>query len=103
MSSQHKQSKRTAENHYPTYFSTIGPHPTESLMKRELRTKIPAISTADKQTDIDEKVQRKDNSEKSKAKAYTDMKHHAAERQLVVGDKVLVKQKRKNKYLTKCC
>ncbi|CAB4006610.1 Hypothetical predicted protein [Paramuricea clavata] len=64
---------------------------------------IPAISTVDQPTDWHEEVRRKDDNEKSKAKAYTDKKRHAAERKLIVGDKVLVKQKRKNKYSTKFC
>ncbi|CAB4041779.1 Transposon Tf2-9 poly, partial [Paramuricea clavata] len=90
--------------HYRTTPHRItGQSPAKLLMKRELRTKIPAISTVDQPTDWHEEVRRKDDNEKSKAKAYTDKKRHAAERKLIVGDKVLVKQKKKNKYSTKFC
>ena len=88
--------------HYRTTPHRItGQTPAKLLMNREIRTTIPNISTADEPTDLDMKVRKKDENEKSKAKVYTDKKRHAAERQMIVGDKVLVKQKRKNKYSTK--
>jgi hypothetical protein len=74
-----------------------GQTPAKLLLQRKMRTKIPTIQPAKVKdgSRMDSEGRNKDSSEKAKAKEYTDKT-----RNLAVGDKVLVTQKRKNKYST---
>lgn len=49
-------------NYRTTPHRITGQTPAKLLMKRELRTKIPAISQVDEGTDVDEDARRKDES-----------------------------------------
>ena len=76
---------------------STGVCPAELLFRRKLRTKLPELREVAK---LDEEVRDRDRDKKCKMKEYTDRARNAEGNSLVVGDKVLLKQQRLNKWTT---
>jgi len=79
-----------------TPHTTTGVSPAELLFGRKMRTKLPELreeSTASEMRDRDGEM-------KAKAKQYVAKRRNAQEADLTPGDKVLVKQERRNKLST---
>ena len=78
--------------------ATTGVSPAELLFGQKIRTEIPNLQqySAD-----DVEVCNYDSEKKGKGKLYTDKKRGAVESNIEVGDKILVKQDRENKFSTK--
>ena len=79
-----------------TPHTTTGVSPAELLFGRKMRAKLPEL----KQESTESEMRDRDGEMKAKAKQYADKKRSAQESDLVPGDKVLVKQERKNKLST---
>ena len=81
-----------------------GQTPTQLLFNRELKTKIPSLTSDIVDTQGNYAVTRQTDAQaKEKAKKYTDEKRHASPRNLKTGDLVLVSQRKQNKYSTRFC
>lgn len=80
-----------------TPHSTTGTSPAELLFGRKIRTKLPELSDY-KFENLE--VKDKDNEMKAKGKMYIDSRRNAVKSEVSVGDKVLVKQQKKNKLST---
>lgn len=80
-----------------TPHSVTGATPSEMLMGRKIRTKLPEIQFSLN----DEEVRDRDMIMKEKSKSYTDEHRKAEESTLKPGDKVLLKQDRENKLSTR--
>ena len=95
-----KEWKKEIRKYLVTYRST--PHTTtdvssaELLFGRKMRTKLPELEGESTECEMRDR----DGEMKAKAKWYADKKRNAQESDLAPGDKVLVKQKRKNKLST---
>ena len=78
---------------------STGVCPAELLFRRKLRirTKLPELREVAK---LDEEVRDRDRDKKGKMKEYADRTRDAEGNSLVVGDKVLLKQQRLNKWTT---
>lgn len=76
--------------------STTGKSPAELLFKRKIRGKLPDITTP--QRDLE--VRDTDAERKGKSKLYTDNKNRAKYSDVSVGDQVLLKQDKKDKFTT---
>lgn len=88
-------------NYRATPHTTTGVTPSELLNGRKLRTKIPQQqSPTSQEKELDDKARKNDNSQKEKMKKHADKTNHAQPNKIVVGDKVLVKQKKHNKLTT---
>ncbi|XP_021343899.1 uncharacterized protein K02A2.6-like [Mizuhopecten yessoensis] len=85
-----------------TPHTTTGVSPAELMFGRKLRTKLPQIEQYAR-SQIDEGVRDKDASAKYRNKVYIDEKRRARESDLKVGETVLVKQKRTDKFSTPFC
>jgi len=70
--------------------------PAELLFGRKMRTKLPDLSEESRESEMRDR----DGEMKAKAKHYADKKRNSQESDLAPGDKVLVKQERKNKLST---
>lgn len=81
-----------ASNH-----STTGRSPAEMLFGRKIRTKLPQLSNSRYD---DEDVRDRDAMQKEKGKEYSDNKRRAKVRDLVVGDRVLLKRMKKDNKLS---
>ena len=79
-----------------TPHSTTGGTPSELMFNRKIRTKLPDIQFSLN----DEEIRDKDMYMKEKNRQYIDTKRKAEERNIEIGDKVLVKQDRENKLST---
>ena len=77
-----------------TPHSTTGVSPAELLFRRKLRTRIPGIEEFPVD---DQEVRDRDSEAKEKGKLYADEKRCARESDVKEGDKVLLRQDRKNK------
>ncbi|CAB4025058.1 Transposon Ty3-I Gag-Pol poly, partial [Paramuricea clavata] len=77
-------------NYRATAHCTTGKSPAVLLFGREIRTKLPSLNTS-----------QRDRCQKAKMKKYADEKRRAAPSNIKRGDKVLLKQERKNKLSTK--
>jgi hypothetical protein len=75
--------------------TTTGITPAYAMFNREIRTKLPELN----QTNPDPKItiQEHDSSQKRKSKQYADQSRHCKTADLHEGDKVFVKQRKKNK------
>ena len=76
--------------------STTGKSPAELLFKRKIRGKLPDITTP--QRDLE--VRDTDAERKGKSKLYTDNKNRAKPSDVSVGDQVLLKQDKTDKFTT---
>ena len=76
-----------------TPHGSTGKSPSQLLMNRELKTKVPNIDSV-KKGSSDNSVEEIDTAEKVKHKKYADKRRRARDRSINVGDQVLVKQKK---------
>ena len=74
--------------------------PAELMFNCKIRYSIPSFDY-NIQEDISNKVERNDREAQEKSKTYTDTRKHAKERNINIGDRVLVKQQKKNKITPK--
>ncbi len=76
-----------------------GQTPSQLLMQRELRTKLPCqeLSTASEE---DLQIRQTDRKSKKKGKEYADARRRAKEKNVQAGDFVIVQQKHRNKFST---
>jgi len=80
-----------------TPHSTLGISPAEALYGRKLRTKLPELRPS---VPDDESIRDEDRLKKFKGKEYADDRRRAAEADICIGDKVLMKQPYHNKFTT---
>lgn len=86
-------------NYRATPHGTTGETPSQLLMQRELKTKLPSqVMTIPLFNDLD--VRRVDEQSKKKGKEYADARRNAKEKNIKPGDYVLVQQKHQNKFST---
>lgn len=83
-----------------TPHSTTGKSPAELLFGREIRTKLPDANRQINNNITDHEVRQRDKAAKQRMKDYSDQRHHHVPSMIKVGDKVLIKQQRKNKLST---
>ena len=76
-----------------TPHSITGVAPAELLYGRTYRTKLPQL----REIAVDSEVRDRDAERKRKGKVYADYKRNAVESTIQTGDKVLMRQKKKNK------
>lgn len=83
-----------------TPHSTTGVVPTQLLFNREVRNNIPLLAKEEEINYKELHKKAKENTEKKqqKAKIYTDAKRRARNSDIAIGNKVIVKQQRKNKF-----
>ena len=79
--------------------TTTGVSPAELLFRRKIRTKLPDLQQYFTLDDLE--VRDRDSENKGKGKLYGDSKRGAVGSKLEVGDKVLVKQDKENKFSTR--
>ena len=79
-----------------TPHTTTGVSPAELLFGRKMRTKLPEL----REESIASEMRDRDGEMKAKAKQYADKRRNAQESDLTPGDKVLVRQERRNKLST---
>ena len=87
-------------NYRATPHLTTKHAPAELLLNREIRTKLPS-KFHKKISELGEEVRKNDIKAKQIMKENADRKSRAKERIAGIGDLVLVRQKRKNKFSTK--
>ena len=82
-----------------TPHSTTNKTPAESIFGRRLRTRLPHMddSQSSASARLDAEMRESDTAAKQRMKQYGDSHSHARERQLAIGDTVLVRQARRNK------
>ena len=95
-----KELKKFLLNYRATPHSTTGYSPAELLFNRKINTKLPQLTTESK-SKTHQALKKRDASEKEKMKKNCDKASHAKESEIDVGDKVLVKQVKNNKFSTK--
>ena len=91
-----KELYRFLLNYRATPHTTTKFSPVELLFSREIRTKLPSKIT--KARKIDWKIRENDVKAKTKMKKNADKLSRAKEREIHVGDTVLVRQRKKNKF-----
>ena len=88
-------------NYRATPHSTTGFAPSELLFNRKIRTKLPQNVLKSSQSDVGSKVQDTDDRAKAKMKEYADTKSRAKQSNIQVGDTVLIRQRKENKWSTR--
>lgn len=88
-----------------TPHSVTGVAPSQLLFNREVRTNVPAVVVTTTKGKINykkmhEKAQKNTQERKTKAREYADTKRRVKESKIKIGDVVLVKQEKKNKFTT---
>ena len=97
-----KDLSRFLLNYRATPHSTTGVTPAELLFGWKIATKLPDVQPDHQaRSPIDDKIQVKDSKSKQKMKEYADKRSKAQENEIVVGDTVLVRQKKRNKFTTR--
>ena len=84
-------------NYRATPHTTTKHSPAKLLFNREIRTKLPSKVDGNK-CPIDAEIRENDEKEKRKMKKNADKKSGAKERDIQIGDLVLIRQKRRNKF-----
>ena len=88
-------------NYRATPHSTTGLPPSNLLLfNRLIETKLPQLKTENK-SEKEVAVQEKDKKAKEKMKIYADKKRRAQSSEIKVGDMVLMKQRKHNKFSTR--
>ena len=75
--------------------SVTGVSPAEGLYRRNIRTKLPNLSSY---TECDQEMRDRDAEQKEKGKVYSDNRKSARESEIKSGDDVLMKQDMQNKF-----
>ena len=75
--------------------SVTGVSPAEGLYRRNIRTKLPNLSSY---TEYDQEMRDRDAEQKEKGKVYSDNRKNARESEIKSGDDVLMKQDMQNKF-----
>jgi len=83
-----------------TPHSVTGIAPAEMFFRRKLRTKLPDLSLYSESTINVEEAKDRDRWQKARTKEYSDARKHATDRDLKIGDKVLMRQRRQTKLDT---
>ena len=84
-------------NYRATPHSTTGVSPAEALFGRKIKTRLPqSLSRSD--SDFDDQIRLRDTEQKRQMKAYADSARHARVPDVQVGDRVLVRQPKVNKF-----
>ena len=84
-------------NYRATPHSTTGVSPAEALFNRKIKTRLPQ-SLGRSDSDFDDKIRLRDTEQKRQYKAYADSARHARVPDVQVGDRVLVRQPKVNKF-----
>ena len=84
-------------NYRATPHTTTKHSPAKLLFNREIRTKLPSRVDGNR-CPIDAEIRENDKKEKRKMKENADTKSGAKERDIQIGDLVLIRQKRRNKF-----
>ena len=82
-------------NYRATPHITTNKSPAELLFGRAIRTKVPQF---DRLSPIDQSLQETDAKAKQKMKTNSDSKFHAKSSNIKVGDSVLLREKKRNKF-----
>ena len=82
-----------------TPHQTTGAAPAELLFRRQIGTKLPELTSVAR-ADVNEGIRDRDQIRKEIGKQYIDAKRHATETEVVVGDEVLLQQKKHDKLTT---
>ena len=86
-------------NYRATPHGTTGETPSQLLMQRELKTKLPSqITSVPQFNDLD--IRRVDEQSKKKGKEYADARRNAKTKNIQPGEHVIVQQKHRNKFST---
>ena len=89
-------------NYRCTSHSTTGVSPAELLYNRSLRNGIPAVDTSNNlSTEQHRKAATLDQQRKAKINEYADRTHRVQESTLQLGQAVLLKQEKRNKFSTR--
>ena len=91
-----KELYRFLLNYRATPHSSTAVSPAELLFNRKISMKLPEICEKN-----NSEIQAKDSQAKQKMKEYADQRVQARESNINIGDAVLVRQKKKNKFTTK--
>ena len=86
-----------------TPHTTTGESPAKLLYGREIRTKLPSLGSSYSGVAADEDVRDRDRVAKQKGNDYADDRRNAQDSSLQRGDRVLLKQCRRNKLETPFC
>ena len=84
-------------NYRATPHTTTGVSPAEALFGRKLKTRLPQSSIVS-DSNLDDQIRLKDTEQKRQMKAYADRTRHARVPDVHVGDRVLVRQPKLNKF-----
>ena len=87
-------------NYRATPHNTTGIAPSQLLFNRTIKTKLPQIDHR-QQTDTHLDIQEKDEKAKEKMKQNADRRAHSKPSDIKVGETVLIRQRKKNKFTTK--
>lgn len=85
-------------NYRTTPHSTTGVSPYEALFGRKMKTSIPHFTTTSETNNVDTRIRLTDTLMKKRSKMYTDERRHTKNHTFKVGDTVLVRQPKINKY-----
>ena len=88
-------------NYRTTPHTTTGYAPATLLFNRKVRNKLPSLEVHSSKHKVQEVVQRNDRRVKDKMKEYADKKRRAQKSNLKIGDTVLVRQRKQNKFSTR--
>ena len=86
-------------NYRATPHAMTGVSPAKLLFGREIRTKLPELSTSEENAVLDGALSR-DRTQKAKMKQHSDGKNQSTPSSVVEGDRVLLKQPKANKLST---
>ena len=84
-------------NYRATPHTTTGVSPAEALFGRKLKTRLPQSSVVS-DSNLDDQIRLKDTEQKRQMKAYADRTRHERVPDVHVGDRVLVRQPKLNKF-----
>lgn len=84
-------------NYRATPHSTTGVSPAEALFGRKIKTRLPQSGVVSDSA-LDDKIRLSDTDQKRRMKAYADDTRHACVPDVQVGDRVLVRQPKLNKF-----